>query len=216
MNNQFLIWIPAYNEEAHVKTVLSEIKSLGLDCVLSDAGSTDNTVRFANEMGVKTLERSGKGKGHSIQDSLLYADKNQYNYIFYMDCDGTYSSQDLVKLIKNLANHDMLVGYRDFTTLSPSRRAANLLMSGFFNLLNRTNYKDVASGLRMISVKAFKGKVLASGFDVEPHLCAIAVKNDFNYLEIPISYKSRDKGSKAKPWDLIPVFYRMFKDWLFL
>lgn len=216
MKKQFLIWIPAYNEEAHAAAVISQLKALACDIVLSNAGSKDNTVKIAKRLGISVVERSGFGKGYAVKDALQYCKTNQYEHLILIDCDETYSASDVPNLIKFAPKASLVLGSRNLDSVTPLRRLANRMMTGLFNLMFQTSLKDVATGLRILKVSAFEGLINAKNFDVETEICSIAVKRKFKIIEVPVKYDMRQKGSKAKPSDLIYIlwqtlYYRFIK-----
>jgi glycosyltransferase involved in cell wall biosynthesis len=54
-----LICLPTYNEEKSIRPLAEKILQMGYDLVVTDAGSTDQTVSFARSMNRK----KGKGEG---------------------------------------------------------------------------------------------------------------------------------------------------------
>ncbi len=76
----FSIIIPTYNEEENIKETISSINDyLCHEVIVVDGGSSDNTVKIAQQMGVKTLKSSpgranqmNKGVSVSSCDTLLF------------------------------------------------------------------------------------------------------------------------------------------------
>jgi glycosyltransferase involved in cell wall biosynthesis len=59
-----MIIIPAFNEEKHVKDVVTTALKYG-DVIVVDDGSSDNTIENARSTGVKVIvTKTNKGKGH--------------------------------------------------------------------------------------------------------------------------------------------------------
>ena len=57
-----LICLPTYNEEKSIRPLAEKILKMGYDLVVTDGGSTDQTVSIARSMNITVLERKGKGK----------------------------------------------------------------------------------------------------------------------------------------------------------
>ena len=52
---RLLVVVPAFNEERAIAAVVSSIRDAGLDVVVIDDGSHDNTSRVASEAGAAVL-----------------------------------------------------------------------------------------------------------------------------------------------------------------
>lgn len=208
----YLIWIPAYNEELNVLPVHEDLKTLGHDIVFSDGGSSDKTVKIAKEAGIKIVSRSGKGKGYAVVDGLQFADENGYDYLILIDCDQTYDGKDVPRLIDLNDNHGMIVGRRNFQDIAFARRQANRLMTFILNLLYNAKIEDMASGLRVLKVANFVGKLDAQSFDIEPQMYCVALRDKMKIAEVPIKYSTRSGESKIGIQHLFLAIYRMFKE----
>lgn len=202
-----LVCVPTYNEEAAVGEIIQEMRKGGLDFIICDGFSTDKTVAIAKANNAEVLMREKVGKGHAISLCLKVAKERNYKYMATIDCDLTYSVDDL-KTLYNLAvkeNYGMVVGGRPFKNIAWHRRMANYLVSGYFNLLFNSKVKDIVSGSRIMEVDLFLGKIKANSFDLEPRILAQAVKNKMKIIEVPITYVDRVGESKANLVEL----YRM-------
>ena len=116
--NLFLVLLPSLNEEKHIAYMISNIRSLGYDLVLSDGGSSDNTLNIALGMNVDVIKRTCKGKGCAVQDGVSYAVMNNYEYLVLIDCDGTYPADEIDRLAVFAHEYDMVVGIRDYSKIS--------------------------------------------------------------------------------------------------
>ncbi len=204
-----LVCVPTYNEEKAVKSVIELLRQEKFDFIICDGFSTDNTVSIAQEENAECVFRESIGKGFAIMKCLEIADERGYEYMGIIDCDLTYSVNDLSRLyqIAVEGGYDMVVGGRPFSKIAWHRRMVNYLVSGYFNLLFSSKVKDIISGLRVVRTQKYKEKIKAVSFDVEPRILAFTVKSKFKYVELPISYSERAGESKANLAELFRILW---------
>jgi glycosyltransferase involved in cell wall biosynthesis len=204
-----LICVPTYNEAEAVKAVIKLLRSEGFDFVICDGFSTDNTVSIAKAENAEIIHRDSIGKGFAITKCLEIAYQRGYQHMGIIDCDLTYSVNDLTRLYRLAIqdNYDMVVGGRPFSKIAWHRRLANYFISAYFNLLFISKVKDIVSGLRILKVEKYNGCIKAISFDVEPRILAYTVKNKLKYVEVPISYAERAGESKANLIELYRILW---------
>jgi len=210
---RYLVCLPAYNERENIAYMIEELRAHNhQDYIISDANSTDGSKEIAIENGAKVLQRSGHGKGFAVKDALLYAKNHHFQVLVLLDCDRTYPVSQIGELVAQIQEADMAIGCRNFKDISFLRRIANLIMTGFTNILFSSNVSDMATGMRALKVDKFVGKVDAKYFDIEPQMHAIALKEKMKIVEIPISYSQRTGESKINILDLFIILFRLFKE----
>ena len=67
--------IPAFNEEASIARVISEIPDFVTEIVVVSNNSTDNTVLEAEKAGATVLTESNKGYGYACLRGIDYISK---------------------------------------------------------------------------------------------------------------------------------------------
>ena len=107
--------VPAYNEDATLREVLSVLKATpAIDEVLvvSD-GSTDDTVEIARALGLRTIHlRQNQGKGRAMEIGVAHTDAE---VLLFVDADILNLTVDLIqRLIEPVLSgrSDMNVGIR--------------------------------------------------------------------------------------------------------
>lgn len=107
--------VPAYNEGATLREVLSVLKatpSTGEVLVVSD-GSTDDTVEIARSLGLRTIHlRQNQGKGRAMEIGVAHTDAE---VLLFVDADILNLTVDLIqRLIEPVLSgrSDMNVGIR--------------------------------------------------------------------------------------------------------
>ena len=107
MMKDSLVIIPTYNEKENVVNMLETVMGLKFpfDVLIVDDGSPDGTAQLVKETAEKypnrihILEREGKlGLGTAYIAGFKWALKNEYQFIFEMDCDFSHDPNDLIKL----------------------------------------------------------------------------------------------------------------------
>jgi glycosyltransferase involved in cell wall biosynthesis len=112
-----LIFIPAWNEEANLPSVLDELRA-GLpesDVLVVDDGSTDGTADVARAHGADVLSFGvNKGLREGIAAGYAYGDEHGYAYVGRVDADGQHPVEELARLlaIVRTGQADVAVGSR--------------------------------------------------------------------------------------------------------
>jgi glycosyltransferase involved in cell wall biosynthesis len=205
-----LICLPTFNEKENIAFMIDQLAKNGYtDFIVSDANSTDGTKNIAIQKGAKILPRTGHGKGFAVKDSLLYAQENNFEGLILLDCDRTYPVSAIKDLISNFQDVDLVVGCRNFKDIQFLRRIANYAMTGFTNLVFKSRVKDMATGMRILRVDKFCGKITARSFDVEPQIHGIALREKYKIAEVSIPYFERKGKSKINIGHLFLILYRI-------
>lgn len=204
-----LVCVPTYNEEEAVEAIIDQLRAENLDFVICDGFSSDRTIELAEAMGAEVLRREKVGKGHAISMCLNVARDRGYDYMATIDCDLTYSIDDLTKLYRlaESESYQMVIGGRPFENIAWHRRMANVLVSTYFNLLWRAGVRDIVTGLRIMHVDSFVGRIHANSFDLEPRILAQSRKQGMKVIEVPISYTDRVGESKANLIELARMLW---------
>ena len=91
----YLIVIPAYNEEKYIKTLLNNLSGITKNIVIIDDGSRDNTYEIVKEMNIPVIHQSHQGKGAALKAGFKYALEKEYEWVITMDGDGQHGWQDI-------------------------------------------------------------------------------------------------------------------------
>lgn len=96
--------IATYNEEESIGYVLSELENLNIgEVIVVDKNSEDNTEQIAKEYGVVFVSQQSEGWGGAVKDAI---DISKMKYITYMDGDGSYNPNALLKMRTLIQNKD--------------------------------------------------------------------------------------------------------------
>jgi len=204
------IVIPAYNESHAIADTIQEYKRAFSNAriVVVDNNSTDNTsVAAQTVLDPKSdhlLFEGRQGKGFAVKKGLSRVSADIY---IVTDGDLTYPAQDACRLFQELlaTRADMVVGDRLSGGSYKSQNTrfghgfGNTILTAVVSGLSDHSYRDVLSGLRVVSRPFVSMLDLRSaGFQLESELNVIAAHLRADVIEIPIAYRKRREGSYSK------------------
>ncbi len=155
------IFIPAYNEEKMISSVIKDIRFCGFNHIyIIDDGSLDRTVEIAKKENAVVLRHLiNRGAGAATQTALEYARKKKLPYVLFMDADGQHIPKQIQSLMDSMEKNqtDLIIGSRFLVkkTDTPfSRKTYNYIGNKLINLTSKYNYTDTQSGFRLLNKKA--------------------------------------------------------------
>ena len=104
-NPKICVTIPSYNEEQAIGKVVTDYKNQKFveSIIVIDNNSSDKTVEIAKQHGATVITKNeNKGFSHSYVLGLKESLKTGANIIVVTEGDGTYSADDLTKLLPYL------------------------------------------------------------------------------------------------------------------
>ena len=216
--------VPAFGEQERIGETVARLRRAvdldgGVEIVVVDDGSSDDTAGAAGQAGADQVLRLAvnKGKGAAVRAGMLRA-RGQVRA--FTDADLAYSPQQLIRLVKEVeAGWDMVVGSRrhvDTTTLVRARRLREV--SGrAFSVLTRLvllrEVRDTQCGLKAFSAHAAEALFSRSrldGFAFDVELFYLAERYGFRVREVPVELANSDVSSVSVGWDGV----RMLRDLL--
>lgn len=210
MNSRYIqvsIVMPCLNEEETLgvcikkaQTTLSNLKIQG-EIIVSDNGSTDNSVVIAQSLGVRVVHQHLRGYGAAYQAGIEAA---RGRNIVIGDSDDTYDFTDLERFITPLRDgFDFVMGSRFKGKILPGampwthRYIGNPILSGMLRLLFKTNISDSHCGMRAFTAEAYeKMDLKTTGMEFASEMVIKAVQGKLKICEIPITYHPRSGESK--------------------
>ncbi|MGA2192197.1 MAG: glycosyltransferase family 2 protein [Nitrospirota bacterium] len=103
MISDTLIIIPAYNEGGGIGRLIKDIrlKVPGVDIVVVDDGSSDDTALQASSAGAKVIRLPvNLGYGGALQTGFKYVLANGYRYAVQIDADGQHEPSSIPALLE--------------------------------------------------------------------------------------------------------------------
>jgi len=163
-----LIAIPALNEELTIKKLISsippEIHNSKVSVLVIDDGSTDSTVKEAEEAGSTVISHGrNMGLGAVFRTMLSYARENGFHIMATLDADGQFNPQDLPTLIKPIVNNtaDFVTASRfkdpEFIPKMPAIKIwGNARVAKLVSSLAKIKVYDATCGYRVYGPKALE------------------------------------------------------------
>lgn len=149
-----IVVVPAYNEAATISGVVSELRAAGLEVVVVDDGSADDTASRARGAGCMVLRHAvNRGQGAALQTGIEFALERDATVIVTFDADGQHRVEDIRKLVDALRekNADVAIGSRFLSPGSnvPWRRRIVLRAAILFtHAVSGIALTDAHNGLR--------------------------------------------------------------------
>jgi glycosyltransferase involved in cell wall biosynthesis len=204
-----VVFIPAWNEEASLPAVLTELHA-GLpaaDVLVVDDGSTDGTAAVAREHGA-TVVSFGENRGlrAGIAEGYQQAFDRGYEYVGRLDADGQHPVAELARLLELVRSDacDVAVGSRfvsgegypayRYAPSGPRRFGTAVLRRGMRLALGRP-FGDATSGLLAANRKAMP--VLAEPYTSgAPEVQALLRLHtaELRVEEVPVDMRERSAG----------------------
>jgi len=197
--------IPCLNEEESISSVIQGFRQHLPNAAIYvfDNGSSDGTVKQAEDMGATVRSVVERGKGNVVRRAFADVDSDVY---LLVDGDDTYdpsTASEMTQLVLG-TGVDLVTAARvpsdDSPKPRPGHELGNTFISRLIRLLFRTNDVDVLSGYRALSrrfVKSFP--TTASGFEIEVQMTAHASLLRVRTQTVYSRYRERSNGgSKLK------------------
>jgi dolichol-phosphate mannosyltransferase len=156
--------IPVYNEAAHVRQVLAEVRRYARDILVVNDGSTDGTAELlAVERDILRVDHpANRGYGAALVSAFDFALRHDYDVLVTMDCDGQHEPSRIPVLLEAIHDCDIVSGsryLRDFRQDTPAptdRRFINATITREINARYGLNLTDAFCGF-----KAYRREALA-------------------------------------------------------
>lgn len=148
---RLLIVIPALNEADCIGEVIAQARGHGgIDVLVVDDGSTDDTAAIAQLAGAKVIRAPlWQGAWGAIQTGIRYAVRRGYAGVVTMDADGQHEPGYLPQLIEAGVDADVVIA------ACPSRGSALRQVAwAYFRFLTGLRFDDLTSGFRLYNDRA--------------------------------------------------------------
>jgi len=199
------VLIPSYNESGTIGSLVEKIKAKGLNVVVVDDGSIDNTSENAGKSGACVLRhQQNKGKGASLKEGFRYILNKDYDATITMDADAQHSPEDIPRFIDAARDPDvdMVVGNRMSSSKDMPfiRWLTNNIMSGIISLICWKNIRDSQCGFRLIKRNVLKElNPSSSNYEIESETIIEAHHKGFKIKFISVQTIYSKQTSQINP-----------------
>ena len=192
--------MPSLNEQDSIGDTVKSIpfaalreKNFSVEVLLVDGGSTDKTVKIANDLGVRVVNCS---RGYGRQYKLGFQEARG-EIIVTGDSDNSYPMHEIPRLIEILEEEGLdFISTNRFAHMAKDsmywvNNLGNRLLTFLTNLLFFLNLKDSQSGMWVIRKRSLKEIILKSdGMSLSQEIKIEAFKK-LRAREVDSSYKKR-------------------------
>jgi len=209
-----IIVIPTYNERENIcdliKIITQESPPPDLDLLVVDSASPDQTSGAVGEMqkkiaGLHLLTQPAKlGLGRAYLEGMRWALDRSYDCLITMDADFSHHPSYLKEFLGKLKTYDLVIGSRyvpggRLENWPWHRRALSKFANGYAKTLTGLPFSDLTSGFHGFRTPLLK-KILnhpihAEGYAFLIELKHLAILERASFLEIPIIFSDRARGS---------------------
>jgi glycosyltransferase involved in cell wall biosynthesis len=205
-----LVFIPAWNEEASVASVIAGVRERlpDADVLVVDDGSVDGTAAVAREAGAIVASLPfNQGLGAALQTGYLYALRGGYDLCAHLDADGQHPPAEVARLLDEVRadRADLVIGSRyrdpgpaegDDYKPTLSRRIGTSVFRFFLTLATRQRFTDTTSGMRAANrrvMQLFSERYSPDFAEIES--LQLAVREGLRVEEVPVRMLERADGS---------------------
>lgn len=195
------IVIPAYNEAAGIRAVLSRVCSDYPDAevIVVDDGSADGTGDQLEGLPVRVVRHPyNKGNGASVKTGIRAA---HGEYVLLLDADGQQEPGDIGALLMHTGVYDLIVGARTKSSQQNRVRAlGNGALEWMASYLAGTRIPDLTSGFRV-----FRRAIILEFLHLLPNRYSYPttstlafLKAGYNVRFVPIVANKRQGGKSGQ------------------
>jgi glycosyltransferase involved in cell wall biosynthesis len=215
-----LVLIPAHNEEANIRNVLTGIRRHlpDVDILVVDDGSSDRTAAVAQAAGARVASLPfNLGYGVALQTGYKYACRHDYEIVVQMDGDGQHEPRCIPSLLEavkdptvDVALGSRWLGMADYEG-PPLRRFGKFFFGSLASLLTQYHVTDPTTGFQALTgdvVGFFCTNVYPTDY---PDADVIIMLNraGFRIREVPVIMYRDESGHSMHAGVLKPIYYGM-------
>ena len=197
---EFLVFIPVFNEEGSIRTIISEIRNTThkVDILIIDDGSTDDTPHILDKTENIQIIRhtTNKGYGKTLIDGFNYASEMDYKYLITIDSDKQHQPMEINKFIRAVEQYDsdiisgsryLNISRKELKKAPEDRIRVNRKVTNIINNLTGFQLTDSFCGFKLYKVEALgKLKLNEMGYGLPLQLWIQAWKKGLTVTEIPV------------------------------
>ncbi|MBL0141894.1 MAG: glycosyltransferase [Betaproteobacteria bacterium] len=193
--DRLLVVMPALNEADCIARVIAGARvHEGVDVLVVDDGSTDDTAAIARASGATVLRAPlWQGAWGAIQTGLRYAVRHGYAGVVTMDADGQHQPEDLPRLRQAARDADVVIA------ACPSRGSALRYFAwAYFKFLTGLRIEDLTSGFRYYNAQACRLLAMeeATLLDYQDIGVLLLLRHaNLRIAEIPVAMNRRVSGA---------------------
>lgn len=206
--DKLYIIIPAYNEEANIKTVVNDwypiIKKVGngSKLVVIDDGSKDSTYRIMKELAAdleafEPITKPNGGHGATVLYGYNYAIENGADYVFQTDSDGQTIPEEFWPFWELRDKYDMIIGNRKGRQDGLSRIFVTKTLKVVLWLCFHVSITDANTPFRLMKISTLKKhiRLIPENFNLSNVLISVIyAKKKLAVKYMQVTFRPRQGG----------------------
>lgn len=153
--------IPAWQEEKAIADVVAGVRRYIPNVLVVDDCSADRTGEVAKAAGAQVVRHPiNLGYGGAVLTGFLFAERQGYEKVVYLDADGQHDPADIPRLLAGLKSADICIGSRFMGEAGYKmpflRLLGNQLFGKIAQKLAGCKITDCTSGFRAVSKKGMQ------------------------------------------------------------
>jgi len=182
--------VPALNCASTISRVVSGVKDQGIEVLVVDDGSRDDTAARARDAGAEVIRHpANRGKGAALISGFRWCLERGKRHIATLDADGQHAPADLPRLLAIREQAPLVIGRRQIRVdpMPTSSFIGNCVSSFFISLFCGTFFPDTQCGFRIYSEELLRQVPLrGGGFETETELLMRAARLGLEIRWVPI------------------------------
>jgi glycosyltransferase involved in cell wall biosynthesis len=192
---KIFVVVPAYNEEKTIAKVIEDLMKMGLEIVVVDDGSNDDTYNIVESIikekkhGLLCRHLLNRGLGAALRTGIEAALMEDPDVIVTFDADGQHDPQDILNVSRPIVNGeaDIVIGERNFKEMPSSKKFGNEVMNFITMIFYGIKVRDSQSGLRAFNKKAAETIIInARDYGVSSEIIGEVKRHELKLKEVPI------------------------------
>jgi len=221
--------MPAYNEQATIRTIVDRVLAVDLgpvaiELVIVDDGSTDGTREILKELdgkkGVRVFfQPHNQGKGAAVWRGMR---ESTGDMVVIQDADLEYDPREYPQLIRPILDGEADVVYGSRFLGSPRghrvlyfwHSVGNRLLTTLSNMFSDLNLTDMETCYKvMVRSVVDRLDLQSRDFGIEPEITQKVAAMRARIYEVPISYHGRtyEEGKKIGLKDAFKAVYTIVR-----
>lgn len=195
MSQRVLTALPVYNEARHIPTVLGEVQRFSQVVLVVDDGSSDGTGELLRKLPGILVETHVKNRGYgaALRTAFEYAQRNDYDVVVTIDCDGQHEPRRIPLLVDALDGYDIVSGSRYMAEFPgdneapPERKRINQQLTTELNRRLCLNLTDAFCGFKAYRVSELgRMHITENGYAMPLELWVQAAHQGLRIREFPV------------------------------
>jgi dolichol-phosphate mannosyltransferase len=231
--NQTLIILPTVNERENLPRVAQKLLSLpaGVDVLVVDGNSSDDTGKIADELAAKhpeihvLHEQKKSGLGRAYIAGFQWALERGYEFIFEMDCDFSHNPDDIPMFLEAAKNQDadLVLGSRYSGGVRvvnwPLKRLMLSRSAGIYvRIVTGMPFSDPTGGYKCFRRRALQSinldEVQSNGYSFQIEMTHKLWRQGFKIVEVPIIFTDRAEGHSKMSghivWEALGMVWKLW------